>query len=144
MRALEIFCAIGMGLSAVALAAQGPGKTREITIRDGVYTTAQAASGKAVYATQCSLCHLDNLAGGGNESPALRGDAFISDFEGKPLRSFYSRIISTMPSSDPGSLSDKETLNLVAYILQQNGFPAGKKALGPPDALNKIQFIRVK
>jgi mono/diheme cytochrome c family protein len=139
-----IVCAAGMGLSAVTLAAQVPGKTHETTIRDGVYTPAEAASGKAVYASQCSLCHLDSLAGGGNESPALKGAAFISDFDGKPLRSLYSRIISTMPSSDPGSLSDKETLDLVAYILQQNGFPAGKKALGSPDALNKIRFTPLK
>lgn len=133
-----------VGLAGVALFGQSAGQTPAKTTRDGVYTKAQAALGKAVYTKDCSSCHLDSLAGGVNESPPLIGDPFISDFSGKPLRSLYSRIISTMPVSNPGSLSDKQTIELVAYILQENGYPAGEKALGPPDELNKIQFAPIK
>jgi mono/diheme cytochrome c family protein len=110
------------------------------TTQDGVYTEAQAASGKKTYNEKCSSCHLESLEGGVNESPALKGSEFISHWNGKPLRALYSRIISTMPVSDPGSLSEKETLGVVAYILERNGFPPGKTGLRTADDLNKIQL----
>jgi mono/diheme cytochrome c family protein len=114
------------------------------TTRDGVYRQGQATAGKNTYAEKCGSCHLDNLAGGRNESPALKGGEFVLHWSGKPLRALYSRIISTMPLSDPGSLTEKETLNLVAFILQANGFRSGKSALQSPEELNKIQFEAAK
>ena len=35
----------------------------------------------------------------------------------------------TMPQTKPGSLTEKEALNVLAYILQQNSFKPGTKAL---------------
>jgi quinoprotein glucose dehydrogenase len=110
------------------------------TVYDGVYTAAQAKSGQVVYRAKCGLCHGETLAGGENESPGLKGEGFISHWRGKPLRALYSRIISTMPTTDPGSLGEKETLDLVAYLLQGNGFPSGKNRATSPEALNEIQF----
>jgi S-disulfanyl-L-cysteine oxidoreductase SoxD len=142
---LVIACAVVAGfVSCLALYAQQEAKARQTTTKDGVYSTAQAASGQAVYTKNCSSCHLDSLTGGMNESPALKGDQFISDWNGKPLRELYSRILTTMPQDDPGSLSDQEALDVLAYILQQNGYAAGQKALGPPDALDKIQFVKAE
>jgi hypothetical protein len=69
------------------------------------------------------------------------GAAFTSHWSGKPLRALYSRIISTMPITDPGSLSEKETLDLLAYILQGNGFPPGKERTTSAKELNTIQFV---
>jgi len=110
------------------------------TVYDGVYTAAQAKAGQVVYRAKCGLCHGETLAGGENESPGLKGEGFISHWRGKPLRALYSRIISTMPITDPGSLSEKETLDLVAYILQGNGFPSGKDRATSAKALNETQF----
>jgi mono/diheme cytochrome c family protein len=139
-----IACGSLVGLASVALFAQVAAKDHATTTRDGVYTPAQVASGKVIYTRSCTVCHLESLAGGVNEAPALKGKQFLSDWEGKPLRSLFGRLISTMPSDDPGSLSEQETLDVVAYLLQENGYPAGKKPLGPPDALNKIQFVAAK
>jgi cytochrome c len=132
---------LGAGTALVVLlaAAQAHG-TPGLTVRDGVYSAAQADSGKVLYTSQCSLCHRESLAGGVNESPPLKGARFLSDWEGMPLRALYSRILSTMPKADPGSLSEEDTLSLVAYLLQQNGYPAASRALGPPDALSSILF----
>jgi cytochrome c len=113
-------------------------------VRDGVFTEAQAKLGQKIYDEKCSACHLASLEGGTNESPALKGDTFTTQWDGKPLRALYSRILSTMPSNDPGSLSEKETLNLVAYLLQKNGYPSGKAALDTPEELNSIRFVRAK
>ena len=110
------------------------------TVYDGVYTAAQAKSWQLVYRAKCGLCHGKTLAGGANESPGLKGEGFISHWSGKPLRALYSRIITTMPIKDPGSLSEKETLDLVAYILQGNGFPSGKDRATSAKALNEIQL----
>jgi S-disulfanyl-L-cysteine oxidoreductase SoxD len=132
---------VGFGLC-LAVHAQDQTGASQPTMKDGVYSKAQAAAGKEVYTKRCSLCHLDTLAGGVNESPALQGNPFLSEWQGKPLRELYGRILTTMPQDDPGSLSNQEALDVVAYILQQNGYPAGKKALGPPDALDKIQFVK--
>jgi cytochrome c len=111
------------------------------TVYDGAYTAAQAKSGQVVYRAKCALCHGETLAGGANESPGLMGAAFTSHWSGKPLRALYSRIISTMPITDPGSLSEKETLDLLAYILQGNGFPPGKERTTSAKELNTIQFV---
>ena len=100
--------------------------------------------GKKIYDEKCASCHLETLKGGRNESPALKGDEFLSHWTGKPLRELYSRIISTMPLADPGSLTPKETLDVVAYMLQKNGFRPGKGALQSPNQLNKIQFKTAK
>src|SRR5690348_3649223 len=113
-------------------------ETPTTTTLDGVYSENQANSGQETYARKCSSCHLDSLEGGVNQSPPLKGGDFVSHWDGKPLRELYSRILSTMPVNDPGSLTKKETLDLVAYILERNAFPAGKTELANPDELSNI------
>jgi cytochrome c len=140
-----VACVSLVGLASMAVFAQVTTKDHHTTTTgDGIYTPAQAASGKAIYTKSCTVCHLDSLAGGVNEAPALKGKQFLSEWEGKPLRTLFGRVISTMPSDDPGSLSEQETLDVLAYLLQENGYRSGKKRLGPPDALNKIQFAAGK
>ena len=39
-------------------------------------------------------------------------------------------IANTMPQSDPGSLKPEEYAAVTAYILQQNGYPAGAARAG--------------
>jgi cytochrome c5 len=121
-------------------AAPASGTAPEVTVRDGVYSTAQAAGGKALYSAQCSLCHRDSLTGGINESPPLKGPRFLSDWDGMALRALYGRILSTMPKADPGSLSEEETLSLVAYLLQENGYPPGERPLASPAVLDGIRI----
>jgi mono/diheme cytochrome c family protein len=103
----------------------------------GVYTNDQADRGHAVFDARCQSCHGAALEGG-TLAPALRGADFLSSFQRKPLRRIYSRIISTMPPDDGGSLSETETLALVAFVLRSNGYPAGSEALARADDLNSI------
>lgn len=50
-----------------------------------------------------------------------------------------------MPFNDPGSLSEKESLDVLAYVLLENGFPASAdKPIATADSLGKIGFIRPK
>jgi mono/diheme cytochrome c family protein len=141
-RAVGLWLALA-GITGSTVFVQAAEQTKKI-LQKGVYTRPQAKSGKAIYHEKCSSCHLDNLAGGTNESPALKGHDFLSHWNGRPLRALYSRIVSTMPINDPGTLSEKETLDVLAYILQVNGFPAGEKAPKSADDLSKIQFPKGK
>jgi hypothetical protein len=47
----------------------------------------------------------------------------------------------TMPQSDPASLTPSQYNRVVAFILQQNGYPAGNTPLAPgAAALKKLQL----
>ena len=61
---------------AVAAAAQ---TTRSVW--DGVYTTEQAARGKALFTKECAACHGPELTGG-ESAPPLEGGGFISNWNG--------------------------------------------------------------
>ena len=104
---------------------------------NGVYAETQATQGRALYDESCSRCHGGDLAGGVGTS--LKGDVFIRDWAGKNLGAFYERIKTTMPRGAPRSLSDTAYLNIVAYVLQANGFPADPAAELKVDALQTIR-----
>lgn len=108
----------------------------ERTIRDQVYSDEQATRGQAIYNTKCSDCH------NGGMGPSLTTEDFLATWDNKTLRALYSRIISTMPSDEPGSLSAREVLDVVAYLMRANRFPVGAKALDTPDELNSIKIVR--
>lgn len=110
------------------------------TVWSGIYSEAQALRGKVAYGAACASCHGDNLSGGGFAS-ALVGEEFRAIWDQKKVRALYSRIISTMPENDPGSLSEETVLDMVAYVLQANGFPAGSEPLKRANELNSITFI---
>ena len=81
---------------------------------------------------------------GGEHAPALTGSAFWSEWDQQTTRSLYGRIISTMPPDSPGSLPESDTINLVAYILQANGLPAGGAAIQNANQLNTRKLVRLK
>jgi len=111
----------------------GPG------VRDGVFTAPQADRGKELYGQSCSAgCHNENLAGQ-DAAPALAGTDFRGRWAGISVAELFKRIHTTMPKTNPGSLSEADDLAIVAYLLSANGFPAGNKALpDDPEALGRI------
>jgi mono/diheme cytochrome c family protein len=108
------------------------------TVWSGVYTDAQAAQGRALYEENCSRCHAPDL--NGRVGASLKGDVFMRDWGGKTLGAFFERIKTTMPRGAPQSLPDDAYLNIVAYILQVNGFPASPVAELKTDLLLTIEI----
>jgi len=109
------------------------------TVRQGVYTEAQATRGQAIYKDRCASCHGDGLAG--RMGPSLTGDAFLTVWSQEPLFELAGKIRNTMPQTDPGSLTWQQTADLVAYILQVGKFPAGRSELrGDEQALKEIAW----
>jgi mono/diheme cytochrome c family protein len=107
------------------------------TVWDGVYTTVQAGRGESAYSAQCSRCHKDDLSGYRN---VLVGDRFMEDWREDRLESFFTTLKNTMPRNAPASLTDREYLDIVAYVLQVNEFPAGTNEL----TTDKLAGIRIE
>ena len=89
-----------------------------------VYTAAQAAAGRAVYERECAECHQTNLQGS-FEAPPLAGESFLRFWGDLAPRDLYDRISSSMPPEQPDSLGEAAYVDVVAYLLQANGAPAG-------------------
>lgn len=122
---LLIFATIfGAALATSAVAGQ--------TVWDGVYTSAQATRGAAIFASQCSACHNDTLPD--RIAPASFMNALAED----TLKSLFTVVKTTMPRTAPGSLTDAAYTDIVAYVLQLNAFPPGAEELGP-GALDTIR-----
>ena len=103
------------------------------SVRDGVYTEAQAARGKTVYLEQCVECHKEDLRGDQQMTPSLVGIAFTFRWKDKKLYDYFVGMRNTMPQGAPGSLSEETYAELVAYLLSEIGYPAGDEEL-PTDA----------
>src|SRR5262245_50330995 len=97
-------------------------------IWDGIFTSVQARRGKAEFDQTCSRCH--NLALIGSErGPAIKGATFLSHWDKGSLADLFVKIRDTMPEGGPGTLSEDIKIDILAYILQQNGFPEGVDTL---------------
>lgn len=131
-----ILIALALPLAAVAAAFGQSSSGHDTTVRDGVYSEPQATRGQATYVNKCSECHDDGLMG-----PELYGVDFLSEWENKNVGALYSLISTTMPADAPGSLKQNEVLDLVAYVLQANGFPPGDKPIESADRLDTIKFV---
>ena len=110
-------------------------------LSSGIYSSAQAVHGQTLYHQACGSCHADNLEGG-EHAPALKGAGFWQEWNQQKARLLYRRIISTMPLDDPGSIPEKDVIDIVAYILQSNGLPAGSRAIESANELNDVSLER--
>jgi alcohol dehydrogenase (cytochrome c) len=96
----------------------------------GPFTDAQAQAGQAVYNSRCASCH-----DAGGETARLVGPSFADGWKSRSTHDLYVRIKTTMPFSDPGSLSDTQAASVVAYILKNNGAAAGTADFTPTTAV---------
>jgi mono/diheme cytochrome c family protein len=119
-----------MALFGIAIAFFQPSARAQQPARAAPYTAEQANAGRATYQVKCASCHLPDLKGS-NEAPPLSGINFTNMWGGRPANDLFNRIRNTMPITDPGSLTDEEAVNIVAYLLQANGAAAGTEALTP-------------
>jgi S-disulfanyl-L-cysteine oxidoreductase SoxD len=84
------------------------------TINDSIYTEEQAEAGEKLYAEHCLTCHDKKYF-----RPVLKA------WDGQPLGLLYSMMSAAMPESNPGSLPRKDYVDILAYILALNRYPAG-------------------
>jgi mono/diheme cytochrome c family protein len=91
------------------------------------YNEAQAQEGMRSFTLSCGGCHAGTAMVG----------VFATNYA--DAGAFYNRISATMPADAPASLPPQVYANIVAYMMQLNGFTAGGEALAPdPAALSAI------
>ena len=98
------------------------------SLKDGIYTAAQADRGKEVYVASCAGCHGDMLDGSG-QIPPLAGSEFLDNWKGQTLADLFDKMKTTMPASSPGSLTDEQNIDVLAFLLSFNKYPAGSAEL---------------
>jgi S-disulfanyl-L-cysteine oxidoreductase SoxD len=97
-------------------------------IWEGVYTEAQATRGREAYLKSCTNCHNLDLAGS-VRGPALKGDRFMSTWQNGSVANLYRKIRDFMPATYPDSVAEDVKIDVLAYLLKENSFPAGKAEL---------------
>jgi len=121
----------------IILMMQSPTPDRR-TVWSGVYTVDEATRGQAAFVQSCSACH--GAQGDYRQmGPAFQGTAFMERWREFNIGSLFNLIRDTMPRDNPGSLNDQTYLDIVARILQVNGFPAGMEQLSV-EGIRKIQI----
>ena len=90
------------------------------SVQAGVYTAEQALEGAALFEQYCLRCH---------SAEEYRSPRFREKWSSRTLRDLYAVIASTMPFDQPASLPLTQYAELVAFILQLNGFPSGDALL---------------
>jgi quinoprotein glucose dehydrogenase len=137
VRACGLVVTIGW---AIGLCASGRSAAREQgrTVWDGVYSSAQAERGRAAYAQSCAPCHADDLRGK-STAPSLVEESFTFLWADMTVGDLFERTRMRMPSDRPNSLAAETYADIIAFIAQKNGFPAGSVDLGTDvEALKQI------
>lgn len=126
----------GLGLFNFGSAAAGMAVPLPQPPEAGWYAKVQADRGAVLYAAKCQVCHgtkLDNGSG-----PALAGTQFFARYGGEPLSRLLFGVHTEMPLNAPDTMPVDQSLSLVAYILQQNSFPAGPRPLAGHHDINRL------
>jgi mono/diheme cytochrome c family protein len=96
------------------------------------FTAEQVTHGSDIYADRCVQCHGDTLDNGEFGGAPLNGSYFSKHWGGGSVAALVAFMKAKMPPDRPGSLTDQTYADLVAFLLDANGYPKGDKEL-PPD-----------
>ena len=139
---LVIAAGISAGISVASLHAQAPAQPTRQSVWEGLYSDAQAARGREAYIRACAPCHMEDV-GGHEYAGALAGYPFQMKWEDASVAEVFGRI-RTMPLGEPGSLSTAEYLDILAYVLQANGYPSGRDDLSVAVAAQRWPRIKIE
>jgi cytochrome c len=132
-----VVAAAAIAVAAVSLQAA------DAVVWDGVYTEVQAKRGSTVYSDHCVECHAEDLSGDTpyNPSPALVGGGFLTRWDAKTLADLFDLIRTRMPKRREGQLTPEQYIDVTAFILRSNHFPASTTEL--PGDVAKLREVRI-
>ncbi len=130
---ISLICGILAGAAFLfEMSASGSG----LTVLDKVYSAEQARRGADEYDQHCAPCH----EGAEPDAPPPKGQVFIDRWREAPLALLFTHISTNMPGNAPGSLSESVYLDILAYLLRENGYPAGNSDL-TADKLGSVLLV---
>lgn len=136
-----VLAAGGAALAAAAMIAGPTATAQDAQLQPLTFTADQVSRGASTFDRNCSACHGEEL-GGLDGGPALKGEFFEGWFAGT-VGDLFDYVSTAMPADNPGALSVAQYVNLIAFILSENGFVAGDVALPEePEALALIGFAQ--
>lgn len=89
------------------------------------YSDSQAVRGRLWFQSACQSCH---------ELTDMASADFKVKWGGRTAFDLFEIIATTMPQAEPGTLSARSYVDIVAYLMQLNGMPAGTTALSVQQA----------
>jgi alcohol dehydrogenase (cytochrome c) len=96
-------------------------------------TAEQAEAGRADYAQHCAMCHGADMRL--LPTAPLAGPEFASRWRGRSTNEMLAQLRATMPPEGPGALPEETYVNVMAYLLAQNGAVAGAEPLAATSTL---------
>jgi mono/diheme cytochrome c family protein len=132
---VTVAATLGAAVLGLAGIARVVAQEADRTLRDGVFSSSQAARGARLFETICMNCH--------EITEFTAAGAYLEEVEGKPLWDTFEYIWSEMPEDDPGSLDPEEYAAVLAYIFSVYGLPSGAADLPiDEEALEAIVITR--
>ena len=111
-----------------------------LSVWSGIYTAKQADRGAPLYEAHCGECHGPALEGG-ETAPPLAGADFQWAWSGLSVGDLFERLRVSMPEGRPRALTRAQKVDVLAYMLRENAFPAGDTELpGRASRLGAIAF----
>ena len=104
----------------------GPGPAAHLRLSAAFYTEEQARRGQRAFRQVCSDCHYTS---------EFKGPVFTDVWARRTARDLYRELRRTMPDDNPGGLPRQTYVDVMAYILELNGYPAGSDELPPDDQI---------
>ena len=106
----------------------------------GVYSAAQAERGRVAFLNNCARCHRADL--GGQNARPLKDKYFLDHWREFKLELLFNQIRANMPPPQvrQGEIPDPTYLDILTFILQGNGLPAGPREL-EANQLRDITFV---
>lgn len=117
-----------VGLKAQSVAADRDGSRR--SLRDGVYSDAQADRGRKTFDAYCASCH----------QPQAFVGPYLKAWTGRTVDGLFETVRNGMPEENPGGLERQEYTDILAFIFRQDGAPSGPEEL-PSSALGLKQVV---
>jgi len=103
------------------------------------FTSEQAERGHTAYRSACQDCHGTSLDNGEFGGPPLKGGYFRGHWGEATVAVLLGYMSAAMPPDRPGQLSPQTYVDLVAFILLNNGYQPGNRELPlDPDVQQKM------
>ena len=146
-----VACALNAGeafASSEAIPRTSAAQAPETTVWTGAYTEEQATRGEQIYQRRCRKCHRNDLSGdgalqgdGSEVVPSLVGVSFELRWDTASVADLFLTVSRAMPWDAPGTVSPRENIDVVGYLLKMNGIPSGDAEL--PSETEQLDRIRI-